>query len=138
MSGGADVPRRSGSIAHFLEQLHDLPPPGADFFYVLIDVAELASQRFNHRRARRKVWRGLAERGANLAQRETQSLRGIDQLKNFRRRVRIGPIAIPIPGRLWKHVVLRRSEYARLRSPFFSRAPRSAWIVLDLKLRFKV
>src|ERR1700735_4540901 len=46
------APRRSRrSIAHFREQLHNLPPPGSYFLYVLVDVVELAAQRFDHRRA---------------------------------------------------------------------------------------
>ena len=43
--------RSERSIAHFLEQLHNLPPPGSYFLYVLVDVIEFASQRFDHRRA---------------------------------------------------------------------------------------
>jgi hypothetical protein len=39
------------SIAHFLEQLHNLAPPRSHFVDVLVDVVELASQRFDQSRA---------------------------------------------------------------------------------------
>jgi hypothetical protein len=43
------APGSRRSIELFLEQLHDLPPPGSDFFDVLVDVVKLSSQRFDHR-----------------------------------------------------------------------------------------
>jgi len=66
------------SIAQFLEQLHNLTPPGAYVFHVLIDGLQFTSQRFDHRRPRRKIGRRLGEAGANFTQRKTQSLGVID------------------------------------------------------------
>jgi len=55
------------SIAHFFEQRHNLTPPGPHFFYMLVDVLKLTSQRFDHRRARRKIERRFAEAGARIS-----------------------------------------------------------------------
>jgi hypothetical protein len=41
-----------GSIAYFLQQLHNLAPPGSYFCDVLVDVLKFTSQRFDRRRAR--------------------------------------------------------------------------------------
>jgi hypothetical protein len=57
-------------IVYFLEQLHNLTPPGSYVFYMLVDVLKFASQRFDHRRARRKIGRRFAEAGANFIQRK--------------------------------------------------------------------
>src|SRR5580704_9265491 len=122
------------SIAHFLEQLHDLPPPGSHVFYVLVDVLKLASQRFDHRRARRKMGRGFAEAGANFAQRKAQTLRIIDKTEDFYRRIRIRSIAIPVPDRLRKHLVLLIKANARGRDPCSSgKLPDAHGKFLDLK-----